>query len=146
MLRNAFGVPETGYRRDACAIKRGTAAVKAWILPGTALVLLGSVLALEKISDRSEPPGPIHIAYWEKWTGFESDAMKSVVDDFNRSQNRIVVDYLPVSDVGDKTMFAISAGCPPDVAGLWGDSVPHYADDRAVLPLDDFCRRAGISA
>jgi len=116
------------------------------VLPGCAVAILASVWGMERISDRTEPPGPIHIAYWEKWTGFERDAMQAVVDDFNKSQNRIHVDLVATSDVGNKTMFAVSAGCPPDVAGLWGDNVAHYADDRAVIPLDDFCRQYGITA
>ncbi|MFI5385108.1 MAG: ABC transporter substrate-binding protein [Fimbriimonadales bacterium] len=115
-----------------------------FVLPLSALAIIVSVLGMERISDRTEPPGPIHIAYWEKWTGFEKDAMQAVVDDFNKSQSRIVVDLLPTSDVGNKTMFAVSAGCPPDVAGLWGDNVAHYADDRAVIPLDDLCREFGV--
>ena len=108
-------------------------------------IVIFSVAAMEKITDRTEPPGPVHIAYWEKWTGFELEGMRQVVNDFNRSQNRIVVDLLSTSDVGNKTMFAVSAGAPPDVAGLWGEDVPQYVDDRAIIPLDKFCRESGLS-
>lgn len=117
-----------------------------WIIAFFAMIVLASALGLEKISDRSEPPGRIHVAYWEKWTGFEYDAMKQIVDDFNKSQNRIYVDFLSTSQISTKTLFAVSAGCPPDVAGLWGDSTAYYADDRAVIPLDDLCRENGIKA
>jgi ABC-type glycerol-3-phosphate transport system substrate-binding protein len=30
------------------------------------------------------------------------------------------------------------------VAGLFGPNVPVYADDNAVIPMDDYCRRYGI--
>src|SRR5579862_5265094 len=118
--------------------------MKPWLVWVCAISIAASAIELERVSDRTEPPGAIHVAYWEKWTGFEYDAMKAVVDDFNNSQNRIHVDYVSISDVGSKTMFAVSAGCPPDIAGLWGDNVAHYADDRAIIPLDDLCRQYGI--
>src|ERR1017187_9155223 len=38
--------------------------------------------------------GRIILQYWEKWTGFEDDAMQAVVDDYNRSQNRVFVNKL----------------------------------------------------
>jgi ABC-type glycerol-3-phosphate transport system substrate-binding protein len=42
--------------------------------------------------------------------------------------------------------MAISGNIPPDIAGLYGANVTQYADDHAVLPLDDMCREAGIRA
>jgi ABC-type glycerol-3-phosphate transport system substrate-binding protein len=105
---------------------------------------LVAVAASEAVVRKVNPPGPVHISYWEKWTGFEGDAMRAVVDEFNRSQNEVFVDLLTVSDIQNKTMLAVSAGIPPDVAGLFGANVPQYADDKAVMKLDDFCREAGI--
>jgi multiple sugar transport system substrate-binding protein len=112
--------------------------------PLLGLVVLTSLYFSERITERAEPPGRIRIAYWEKWTGFEFKAMKAVVDDFNRSQDRIQVDILPVSSVEQKAMMAISAGIPPDLAGLYGPNIPQYVDDQAIIRLDDFCAKAGI--
>src|SRR4051812_39363698 len=63
--------------------------------------------------------GRLHIRYWEKWTGFEEDAMRSVVEAFNRKQSRIQVEYLAVSEVNRKMLLATAGGNPPDVAGIW---------------------------
>jgi len=89
-------------------------------------------------------PGPVQVTYWEKWTAFEGDAMRAVVDAFNRSQTGIHVNLLTISGIQDKTLFAVAGGNPPDVAGLYGPNVAQYADDEAILPLDDYCRRYGI--
>jgi ABC-type glycerol-3-phosphate transport system substrate-binding protein len=86
----------------------------------------------------------VHITYWEKWTSFEGDAMKATVDEFNRSQDRIYVDLLTVSGIENKTLLAVAGGDPPDVAGLYGPNVAQYADDNAVLILDDYCARNSI--
>ncbi len=84
------------------------------------------------------------IKYWEKWTGFEAAAMREIVDDFNRSQNRIWVDYTSVSQIDRKLMLATSGGVPPDVAGMWGGSLSVYAENNALMPLDHLVREAAI--
>ncbi len=100
---------------------------------------------LEIVAANPENPGPVHVVYWEKWTGFEGKGIKAIVDDYNHSQNKIFVDLVQTSDIQNKTMFAISAGAPPDVAGLLSPNVPQYADERAILPLDDLSKQAGIA-
>jgi multiple sugar transport system substrate-binding protein len=88
--------------------------------------------------------GRLHIKYWEKWTGFEGEAMRAVVNAFNRKQSRIFVDMLSVSQVDQKMLLATAGGNPPDVAGLWDYNVIVYADNSAIRPLDDYCREAGL--
>ena len=83
--------------------------------------------------------------YWEKWTDFEFDAMKKTVEAFNASQDRIQVDILSVSGIENKTLMAVAGGIPPDVAGLYGENVAQYADDHAVIQLDDLARENGIT-
>jgi ABC-type glycerol-3-phosphate transport system substrate-binding protein len=120
--------------------------LRSLLLPAAVLGLLATVWYSEAIVAPDHHPGPVEIVYWEKWTGFEGDAMRAVVDAFNRSQNRVFVKLLTISGIEDKTLLAIAGGNPPDVAGLYGANVAQYADDKAILPLDDYCRRYGISA
>ena len=115
----------------------------------TAVGVLGLIACAgwgEWITTPHPLPGPVHVVYWEKWTDFEGDAMRAVVDEFNRSQSKIHVDLLTISGIQDKTLLAVAGGNPPDVAGLYGPNVAQYADDKAVLILDDYCKKAGISA
>jgi len=111
----------------------------------TGVAMAACLFGLETVPLKHDKPGRIHIKYWEKWSGFEFDAIKKIVDDFNASQDKIFVDLLQTSEIENKAMFAISAGVPPDVAGLYSPNVPHYADERAIIPLDDFCRESGIT-
>lgn len=113
-------------------------------IPLIGVIVVGSWAYSEVIANRQQPPGRIHISYWEKWTGFEYDGIKATVDDFNRSQDKIFVDLLTISSIDQKAMMATAAGVPPDVAGLFGPNVPQYADDNAVMPLDQFCEEKGI--
>ena len=86
----------------------------------------------------------IVLRYWEKWTGFEAEAMQAVVDDFNHAQDRIYVKMVAVSQIEQKTMLATSGGNPPDVAGLIASSISAYAEKGALLPLDGRLKEAGV--
>lgn len=95
---------------------------------------------------RGAHDGRVHINYWEKWTGFEADAMQRVVDRFNASQTGIYVHFMSISGIGRKLLTATAGGNPPDVAGIWSSSLPSYAEHGALTPLDEYCRRAGVRA
>ena len=110
-----------------------------------ALSTAGAALFPRAVARPEGGPGRVHVAYWEKWTGFEGDAMRAVVDEFNRSQSRIWVDLLTVSQIDQKVLVAAAGRIPPDVAGLFGPNVPVYADDNAIIPMDDYCRQFGIN-
>lgn len=91
------------------------------------------------------PDGKIHVVYWEKWTTFEERAVRAVIDAFERSQDRIVIDYLPVGLIDRKTIVATAGGDPPDVAGLWAPQVAAFADAGALESLDPFIERDGLT-
>ncbi len=95
---------------------------------------------------RAPRDGRVHITYWEKWTGFEADAMRRVVERFNASQTGITVQFTSISGIARKLLTATAGGNPPDVAGIWSSSLPSYAEHGALTPLDDYCQHAGISA
>ena len=113
----------------------------------------GACLALAALAWLSAGCGPstdpaagdrVVLRYWDKWTGFEEEAMRRVVDDFNASQNRIFVDYSSVSGVDRKFMLATAGGVPPDVVGLFSVQVPVYAENNAFTPLDQLAAEAGV--
>ncbi len=90
--------------------------------------------------------GRVVIDYWEKWGGFEADAMKTIVADFNRSQSHVEVRFFSVSPIDVKLLLAASSGHPPDVAGLWSFSIPDFAEKGALTPLDEALARAKLGA
>ncbi|MFH1498560.1 MAG: ABC transporter substrate-binding protein [Verrucomicrobiota bacterium] len=84
---------------------------------------------------------PIRITYWEKWSGFEADAMRAVVDQFNAAQDRVFVDFVSMSQIDRKLIVATAGGDPPDVAGIWFAQLSSFADRAALTPLDPFIER-----
>lgn len=89
--------------------------------------------------------GPIELQYWDKWTGFEADAMKAVVDKYNASQSRVHVNYVSTSAIDQKLLVATAGGNPPDLAGPYEWNIVPYAEKDALLPLDRLMKRDGIS-
>jgi ABC-type glycerol-3-phosphate transport system substrate-binding protein len=105
-----------------------------------ALALLGCRGSSERTAD-----GRIIIDYWEKWQGFEKDAMGEVVDRYNASQDKVFVRYISQSQIDRKLLLSAAGGNPPDVAGFWSHTVVAYAEKGALMPLDRLMERDGIS-
>jgi ABC-type glycerol-3-phosphate transport system substrate-binding protein len=118
------------------------------MMPRKICALLLALLALptgcERRESASPPGGPVVIQYWEKWTGFEADAMREIVEDFNASQSRIRVNFLSVSGLDTKLMLATAGGNPPDVSGLYAYLAPIYAENNALTPLDGLMEGSGL--
>jgi multiple sugar transport system substrate-binding protein len=110
------------------------------------IAVVAAAISSEFVVQHQPRKDRVVITYWEKWGGFEGDAMRVVVDEFNRSQNRIWVDYLTISAVNVKTLLATAAGVPPDVAGVFDSDVVPFAEDRAAMPLETYARAAGIKS
>lgn len=116
---------------------------------GIILGVLGAVVGVTAVySEMVVRPVPhkdrIVVTYWEKWTNFEADAMRDVVNEFNQSQDKIFVNYLSVSSVDQKTLLATASGIPPDLAGLYGPNMANYAEYDALTDLSDMAKEAGI--
>ncbi|HEY0945174.1 MAG TPA: ABC transporter substrate-binding protein [Opitutaceae bacterium] len=111
------------------------------------LTLLAAFLTLlaRSQADEVSADGKVHVTYWEKWVGFEADALHRVIDRFNRSQDRIVVTAFSTSSIDRKTIVATAGGDPPDIAGLWIQNIAQYAEAEALTPLDEFLRTDGLS-
>jgi len=109
--------------------------------PAAALLLLGPR------GERDLPPGRVLVRYWDKWAGVEGAAVQRIVRRFNETvgaERNIWVDYNAVSDVEKRMLIATAGGDPPDVAGLYDHVVPQFADQGALLALDDLVREFGI--
>lgn len=94
------------------------------------------------------PAGAVVVTYWEKWTGAEAAQMRQIVDDFNNTVGReknIFVQYMSMANIDQKTLVSVSAGVPPDIAGIWDQQVAQYAALGAIEPLDDLAAAHDIN-
>src|SRR5690606_24923015 len=116
-----------------------------WLAHACRVLALGVIGVAPALADVVGKDGKIHVTYWEKWVSFEGIAMQATIDAFNASQDKIVVDYYPTSQVDRKVLVATAGGDPPDVAGLWVQNIATFADANALMPLDDFIREDGMT-
>lgn len=111
------------------------------------LVLVAGVVGLMVHTPQPpehRPDGRLIVTYWEKWTKFEGEAIKLVVKRFNERQDRLFVKLLTVSEIENKVKVATAGGNPPDITGLYNFNVAPFADQGALMCLDDFCAEAGL--
>lgn len=99
-------------------------------------------------SDPVDPSGQgrTTITYWQSWTNFEGEANRRVVDAFNKAQDKIYVEFITVSQLDDKLLVAITGQTPPDVSTMLWYSAHRYAEKRALIPLDEMMKEAGLSS
>ncbi len=116
-------------------------------------VMIGLAL-LVSCSESSQDASVRKIVYWEKWTGFEGEAMDRVVEAFNKrertkaeadpSYKPIEVKKVTTSRISEKLLVAIAGGNPPDVAGFYSAILSSYVDKGALEDLTPFLSEADI--
>ena len=107
------------------------------------------LLAFGPRADETLPKNRVVIDYWEKWTGSEEAAMRTIVNDFNTTvgaEKGIFVRYVSSSTINQKTLVATAAGVPPDIAGLYDVNLVQFAAMGALEPLEDMAKARGITA
>jgi len=110
---------------------------------GAATASLGGRCSRPGLLPRRAAGRPHAPSLLDKWDGFEGDAMRAVVKDFNDSQNRITVHYTPVGVIDRKLLAATSGGDPPDLAGC-GAQCHALRRTGALTPLDGLMKRDDV--
>lgn len=102
-------------------------------------------------SSQKESNNIVTVSYWERWTGFEAEAMQKVIDTFNAEKHKnkkgqvIQVRMIATSQMERRLLVAVAGGNTPDLAGIWSPLAIVYADKGALLPLDNYLKEAGIT-
>ncbi|HYQ46874.1 MAG TPA: ABC transporter substrate-binding protein [Polyangiaceae bacterium] len=107
--------------------------------------IASSCIVNSACSARGSKQAVRHITYWEKWTGFEGEAMDAVVADFNALELAhaksdpayvpIEVEKVTISKLEQKLLIAIAGGNPPDLAGNYSFAIAAYAHHGALSDL-----------
>jgi len=84
--------------------------------------------------------GPTTITFWHGYTEADGDVLEQIVDDFNASQDDVVVKTeVKTWDVIDDTLLpALSADEGPEIVAMPAARMPVYADKGAFVDLGDF--------
>ena len=83
--------------------------------------------------------GRTEIVYWTGWAGKEFDALRALIDEYNRRQDRVFVKWTYVANDYNKMRIAFAGGDTPDVCStVWVDDIADYAERGALTPLDPY--------
>ena len=123
-------------------IFKGSNFIKLAVIIG--FVLCGIYIYKLQYQPTHTKDGRLIIHFWQSWSRFEEAALQKVVDDFNKSQDKLYIAMLKVSDPNKKLMLATAAGNPPDISVIWGSSMTNFAAKNALLPLNKLCEAAGF--
>lgn len=117
------------------------------LIAGLLIVPATYLLAFGPRGKPNATTGAVVVHYWEKWTNVEGDAIQRIVDRFNATvgaERGIFVDYNAITDVEKRMLVATAGGDPPDVAGLFDHVIPQFAEQNALLPLDELVAAHGV--
>ena len=97
-------------------------------------------------SDGASSAGkPVELTFWGDWGGEGQKQFETMVDAFNKSQDRIRVKYVLQQDMITKFLTAATSGGAPDVLfwDRWRTSL--YAPKNVLHPIDEYMDRDGIA-
>ncbi|RIX60127.1 ABC transporter substrate-binding protein [Paenibacillus nanensis] len=88
---------------------------------------------------------PVELTFWGDWGGEGQKQFETMVDAFNKSQDRIRVKYVLQQDMITKFLTAATSGGAPDILfwDRWRTSL--YAPKNVLHPLDDYMAKDGIA-
>lgn len=102
----------------------------------------GHLIGASKKSDATKD-GRVQIDFWSFW-GSETrrPVIQKIVDDFNKSQDKIFVKYtfIPFGDIWTKELAAVAAGNPPDVVIADINTVKQRAQKKQIENLSQFIK------
>lgn len=106
----------------------------------TALVLAACGSGDGGSGDGGEGDGPVTITFWNSYTASDRPAVEALVQQFNDSQDGVVVDMTiqPGDVLSDTLLPAYQAGEGPTIVTLDASMVPSYVDMGVFQPVDDF--------
>ena len=134
------------FSGSICSHARGQAEVWLPALIGLAvLAAVGAWMAVATYGKRSaESHGRVEITYWARHTGHEYEADRAMAEEYNRSQDKVLVRPLPIGDNLEKIITGIVTGTPPDVMTLSNNALTELAWQGAFQPLDKLVAERGI--
>lgn len=117
---------------------RGLAWLPASIIGAAMLALLWPRTEETDLEHRATEEGRVVITYWDRHSGHEHEARRTLIDEFNASQNEIYVRALPIGWNMEKMVTSIAGASAPDIISLDGTLLSQMVAQGCFTPLDEF--------
>ncbi len=112
---------------------------------GAASSASGSSPAAESSPPKAENDKPVELTFWGDWGGEGQKQFETMVDAFNKSQDKIRVKYVLQQDMVTKFLTAATSGGSPDIMfwDRWRTNL--YAPKNVLHPINEYIKRDGIA-
>lgn len=112
-----------------------------------ALVALLATGMLFAQGAKEEKEGPLEITFWSLFTGGDGEFFDAMVDEFNASQDEIVMknDMVKFDNYYTKLTTALSAKTAPDVVVVHQGNLLNYVPSGSLLALDSYVDDATLN-
>ncbi|MGE4465315.1 ABC transporter substrate-binding protein [Sphaerochaeta sp.] len=112
-----------------------------------ALVALLATGMLFAQGAKEEKEGPLEITFWSLFTGGDGEFFDAMVDEFNASQDEIVMknDMVKFDNYYTKLTTALSAKTAPDVVVVHQGNLLNYVPSGSLLALDSYIDEATLN-
>ncbi|MFD2615029.1 ABC transporter substrate-binding protein [Paenibacillus gansuensis] len=92
-----------------------------------------------------EAAKPVDLTFWGDWGGEGQKQFETMVDAFNKSQDKIRVKYVLQQDMITKFLTAATSGGSPDILfwDRWRTSL--YAPKNVLHPVDEYMAKDGLN-
>lgn len=96
-------------------------------------------------SPKTANSAPVELTFWGDWGGEGQKQFETMVDAFNKSQDKIRVKYVLQQDMITKFLTAATSGGSPDIMfwDRWRTNL--YAPKGVLHPIDEYMERDGIN-
>lgn len=125
---------------------------KKWLgIALSAVLALGSLAGCSSEKESGEIDGGKggKITYWAPFSGADGPRMKTIVENYNKSQSKYQVDFqiVPQNDYYKTVDLAFSGQkSAPDVLIVHTDQLKNYADKNLLKDLSDTIEKTGVKA
>ena len=88
------------------------------------------------------------VVFSNGWTGTRIPIMDKQVADFRKFYPNVTIksEVVTPADLEKVNLTALAAGKPADAMMIRSDAIPFFADNGAIIPLDDFIKRDKVDA
>ncbi len=111
--------------------------IKAWVMLFAGFVLMCVLLATGYTTPREYPKRKI-VRFWHRWQGDWEKEVRSIVDEFNKSQTEyeVVPVSVPSGGADSKLILGVIGGDPPDLMSMFNGAVPNMAANGFLTDLE----------
>ncbi|GAB2572250.1 ABC transporter substrate-binding protein [Gracilibacillus alcaliphilus] len=110
-------------------------------------IVLMSVLFIacnnDSATDGGSEDGVVELSFWRHEHPEEEAALRNLIESFEEEHPNIKVNMEIQTDYETAIRTALSGGTAPDIMQIDGPTLASYAENGAILPLDEYYERDG---